>query len=96
MHTGMNGHSRLYVLSGSKVLAAKALRTRLKGSTPSAQVCAWKEEDVHMTTTSDETFEKANADHQAARAERVEKLMLVLHSTSHPIPADGCFSEVWQ
>lgn len=28
MHTGMNGHSHLYVLSGSKVLAVKALRTR--------------------------------------------------------------------
>lgn len=26
--TGMNGHSHLYVLSGSKVLAVKGLRTR--------------------------------------------------------------------
>lgn len=89
MHTGMNGHSQLYVLSGSKLLAVKALRTRLKGSSPSAQVWPWKEEDVRMTNASNVTFVKANADHRAVRAEPVEKLVLTLlmlafHISLHP------------
>lgn len=78
MHTGMNGHSRLYVLSGSKLLAGKALRTGLKGNSPSAQVWAPKQEDVHMTNAPNGTFVEANAAHQAERAGRVEKPVLRL------------------
>lgn len=40
---------------GSKLLAVKAPRTRLKGSRPSAHVWARKEEDVHRTNASDPT-----------------------------------------
>lgn len=59
MHTGMNGHSHLYVLSGCKVLAAKALRTR-----PERQdsLCSGLgrgsagEEHVNVTNASEATF----------------------------------------
>ena len=41
MHTELNEHSHLYVLSSSLLLAAKTDHDlRLKVSTPSAQVCA--------------------------------------------------------
>lgn len=85
----MNGHSRLCVLSGSKLLAVKALRTRLKGSGP-AQVWARKDERAQVRDASGVTFVVANADHQTVTAEAKGADAHVLPSTSHAIPADGC------
>lgn len=64
MHTGMNGHSRLYVLSGSNLLAVKAFRARAEGQ---YSLCSGLgEEAVNMTNASNGTFLNPNADHEAA------------------------------
>lgn len=94
MHTGMNGHSHLYVLSGCKVLAAKALRTRAERQYSLCSGLGWEsagEEDVDMTNASKVTFLKANADHQVVR-----RRCWIPHSLHPPLPrlTDGCFSEV--